>query len=94
MNADLRAPSLVAGIAVGADSIDDMDVQRHASMDPLFSRRPDAFTLGSFLRSFTWGNARRLGKVSRVFPADLAAATPLLPGKDALAFIDIGRGCN
>jgi hypothetical protein len=41
------------------------------------------------LRSFTWGNARQLEKVHREFLAELARRTPLLPGKDVLAFIDI-----
>ena len=46
-------------------------------------------TLGSFLRSFTWGNARQLEAVHREFLAELACRTPLLPGKDVLAFVDI-----
>ena len=37
-------------------------------------------TLGSFLRSFTWGNVLQLGKVSRLLLAELARRTPLLPG--------------
>ena len=46
-------------------------------------------TLGSFLRSFTWGNVLQLGKVNRLLLAELARRAPLLPGKDTLAFIDI-----
>jgi hypothetical protein len=46
-------------------------------------------TLGSFLRSFTWGNVLQLGKVNRLLLAELARRAPLLPGKDVLAFIDI-----
>jgi hypothetical protein len=46
-------------------------------------------TLGSFLRSFTWGNARQLEAVGRGFLARLADRTPLLPGRDVLAFVDI-----
>ena len=38
-------------------------------------------TLGSFLRSFTWGNDLQLGKVHRQVLAELARRTPLLPGK-------------
>jgi hypothetical protein len=41
------------------------------------------------LRSFTWGNVLQLGKVHRVFLGELARRTPLLPGADAVAFIDI-----
>jgi hypothetical protein len=46
-------------------------------------------TLGSFLRSFTWGNVLQLGKVNRLLLAGLAARFPLLPGRDVLAFVDI-----
>jgi hypothetical protein len=45
--------------------------------------------MGSFLRSFTWGNALQVEKVSRLLLAELARRAPLLPGKDVLAFIDI-----
>ena len=89
VNADLKAPCMVAGMAAGADSIDDMDVLRHGAMDALFDGIRAPSTLGSFLRSFTWGNVRQLEKVSRVFLSALAVAAPLLPGKDVLAFIDI-----
>jgi len=89
VNADLKVPCLVAGMAAGADSIDDMDLLRHGAMGALFGGVRAPSTLGSFLRSFTWGNVRQLEKVSRVFLADLAAVAPLLPGKDVLAFIDI-----
>ena len=46
-------------------------------------------TLGSFLRSFTWGNVRQLDAVARQFLGALAAGTPLLPGAGVLAFIDM-----
>jgi hypothetical protein len=42
-----------------------------------------------FLRSFTWGNVLQLEQVSRLVLADLARRTPQLPGKDAVAFMDI-----
>jgi len=89
VNADLKASCLVAGMAAGADSIDDMGVLRHGAMGTLFDGIRAPSTLGSFLRSFTWGNVRQMEKVSRLFLAQLAAAAPLLPGKDVLAFIDI-----
>ena len=89
VNADLKAPCLVAGMAVGADSIDDMDVLRHGAMGTLFDGVRAPSTLGSFLRSFTWGNVRQLESAGRVFLERLAAAAPLLPGRDVLAFIDI-----
>jgi len=55
-NAGLKVPCLVAGMAAGADSIDDMDVLRHGAMPDLFGGVRAPSTLGSFLRSFTCGN--------------------------------------
>ena len=89
VNAELKVGCLVAGMAAGADSIDDMDVLRHGAMPDLFGgvRAPPA--LGSFLRSFTGGNVRQLDAVARRFLAALAAGTPLLPGGEVLAFLDM-----
>jgi hypothetical protein len=89
VNADLKVGCLVAGMTAGADSIEDMDVLRHGAMPGLFGGIRAPSTLGSFLRSFTWGNVRQLDAVARRFPAELAAAAPLLPGGDVLAFIDM-----
>jgi hypothetical protein len=80
---------LVAGMAAGTDSIDDMDVLRHGAMGELFGRIRAPSTLGSFLRSFTWDNVRQLDAVARQLLARLAQAAPLLPGGDVLAFIDM-----
>jgi Transposase DDE domain group 1 len=89
VNAHLKVPCLVAGMIGGADSIDDMDVLRHGAMPALFGGLRAPSTLGSFLRSFTWGNVLQLGKVQRALLAELARQAPLLPGKDVLAFVDI-----
>jgi len=89
VNAGLKVGCLVAGMAAGADCIEDMDVLRHGVMADLFGGIRAPSTLGSFLRSFTWGNARQLEKVHREFLAGLARSAPLLPGSDVLAFIDI-----
>ena len=89
VNADVKVGCLVAGMAAGADSIDDMDVLRHGAMAHQFGGVRAPSTLGSFLRSFTWGSARQLEAVHREFLAELACRTPLLPGKDVLAFLDI-----
>jgi hypothetical protein len=89
VNAHLKVPCLVAGMAAGADSIDDMDLLRHGAMPALFGGIRAPSTLGSFLRSFTWGNVLQLEKVGRLLLADLAGRAPLLPGKDTVAFLDI-----
>jgi len=89
VNAQVKVPCLVGGMAAGADSIDDMDVLRHGAMPVLFGGIRAPSTLGSFLRAFTWGNVLQLGKVHREFLAELARRAPLLPGADVLAFLDI-----
>jgi DDE family transposase len=89
VNADLKAGCLVAGMAAGADSIDDMGVLRHGAMADLFDGVRAPSTLGSFLRSFTWGNVRQLETAARELLTELARLAPLLPGADVLAFIDI-----
>ena len=89
VNPHLKVPCLVAGMAAGADSIDDMDLLRHGAMTELFGGIRAPSTLGSHLRSFTWGNVRQLEKVGRQLLAELASRAPLLPGAGVLAFIDI-----
>ena len=78
VNPDLKVPCLVAGMAAGAGSIDDMDVLRHGAMAHLFGGVRAPSTLGSFLRSFTRGNVRQLEK----------------PGRELLAELPPGRRCG
>jgi hypothetical protein len=89
VNAHLKVPALVAGMAAGADSIDDMDVLRHGAMSTLFGGVRAPSTLGSHLRSYAWGNVAQLEKAGRELLAELARQSPLLPGAGVLAFIDI-----
>ena len=89
VNAGLKVACLVAGMAAGADSIDDMGLLRHGALPALFGGVRAPSTLGSFLRSFTWGNVLQLQKVHRQVLAELARRAPLLPGADVLAFLDI-----
>ena len=89
VNAHLKVPCLVAGMAAGADSIDDMGVLRHGAMSTLFGGIRAPSTLGSHLRCYTWGNVSQLEKAGREFLAELARQAPLLPGAETLAFIDI-----
>src|SRR5262245_48656322 len=89
VNAQVKVPAIVAGMIGGADSIDDMDLLRHGAMPVLFGGARAPSTLGSFLRTFTWGNVLQLQKVHRQFLAELARRAPLLRGADVLAFVDI-----
>jgi hypothetical protein len=88
-NAATKAMCLVAGMAAGADSIQDMDLLRDGAMETVFGGVRAPSTLGSFLRAFTWGNVRQLDKAHRGLTALLAAGPRLLPGRGELAFIDI-----
>jgi hypothetical protein len=89
VNARVKVACLVAGMAAGADSIDDMDLLRHSAMPALFGGIRAPSTLGSHLRSYTWGNVSQLEKAGRGFLVNLAGRAPLLPGADVLAFLDI-----
>jgi hypothetical protein len=89
VNAHLKVACLVAGMTAGADSIDDMDLLRHGAMSALFGGIRAPSTLGSHLRSYTWGNVSQLEKAGREFLIALAGEAPLLPGAQTLAFIDI-----
>jgi hypothetical protein len=89
VNACLKIPCMVAGMAAGADSIDDMDLLRHGAMTSLFGGLRAPSTLGSHLRCYTWGNVAQLEKAGRGFLIALAGRAPLLPGAGTLAFIDI-----
>jgi Transposase DDE domain group 1 len=89
VNAHLKVPCLVAGMAAGADSIDDMDLLRHGAMSSLFGGVRAPSTLGSHLRTYTWGNVAQLEKAGLEFLAELAGQVPLLPGQETLALIDI-----
>ena len=74
-----KLATLVAGMAAGADSIDDMNILRHGGMKHLFDRVYAPSTLGSFLRSFAFGHVRQLDAISSRFLTNLNAHTPLLP---------------
>jgi hypothetical protein len=89
VNARLKVPALVAGMVAGADSIEDMDLLRHGGMGRLFTGVRAPSTLGTFLRSFTFGHVRQLDAVAATLLARLAERAPLLPDASAVAFVDI-----
>jgi hypothetical protein len=56
--------SLLHAMALGADSIDDCDILRSGGTEALLGHRAMApSTLGTFLRSFTFGHVRQLDRV-------------------------------
>ena len=72
-NAAAKAACVMAGMLAGADSIDDLDVLRHGGMGKVFSGARAPSTLGTFLRSFSFGHVRvrREALVTRVEVRDL-----------------------
>jgi hypothetical protein len=88
-NAGLKVASLVAGMVAGADSIDDMALLRHGGLGRIFARAYAPSTLGSFLRSFTFGQVRQLDAVASRFLTGLARRTPLVAGIADLAILDV-----
>ncbi len=77
-NAGLKITSLVAGMVAGADSIDDMALLRHGGMGRVFTGAYAPSTLGSFLRSFSFGHVRQLDAVASRFLGRLADQAPLI----------------
>jgi Transposase DDE domain group 1 len=84
-----KLTSIVAGMAAGADSIDDLDVTRSGGMKKLFGGVYACATLGIFLREFTHGHVRQLAAVLRRSLIALAGRTPVLAGITDRAYIDI-----
>ncbi len=93
-NAGLKVSALVAGMVTGADSIDDMAVLRHGGMKKIFTGCYAPSTLGSFLRSFTFGHVRQLDAVASRFLASLARRRPCSghrPGKASSSLMSMTR---
>jgi hypothetical protein len=81
-NPAVKVPAVVAGMVAGADSIDDLDRLRHGGMGRLFSGIRAPSTLGTFLRSFTFGHVKQLDRVAAQLLVNLAGHTPLLGDVD------------
>lgn len=88
-NALLKVVALIAGMVAGADSIDDMGLLRHGAMRRLFTGVRAPSTLGTFLRSFTFGHVRQLDAVASRLLINLARRAPLLAGAGELAYVDV-----
>lgn len=84
-----KITTIIAGMAAGADSIDDLQVVRSGGMKRLFTGVYAPATLGQFLREFTHGHASQLASVARAHLVALAERTDVLAGIEAQAYIDI-----
>ena len=74
-NVGAKAMTLIHSALADGDSIDDADALRAGSSSAVLGHAVSApSTLGTFLRSFTWGHARQLDKVSGLLLARAFAA--------------------
>jgi len=93
-NPGAKLSTLIAGMAAGADSIDDMNILRHGGMNRLFDRVYAPSTLGSFLRSFSFGHVRQLDAISARLLTGfdqhirLLATSPTTP-QSSMVFVDV-----
>ena len=84
-----KLTSIIAGMAVGADCIEDLDVIRAGGMKQIFGGVYACATLGQLLREFTHGHTLQLASVARAHLVNLVGCTDLLPGVEQRAFVDI-----
>lgn len=84
-----KITSIIAGMAAGADCIDDLDVIRAGGMSRLFGEVYACSTLGQLLREFTHGHALQLASAARAHLVNLVEHSNLLPGIDTQAYVDI-----
>jgi hypothetical protein len=84
-----KLTSIIAGMAAGADCIDDLEVIRSGGMPRLFAGVYAPATLGQFLREFTHGHTRQLAAVARAHLVNLVGCSDLLPGIEQRALVDI-----
>ncbi|PIJ34609.1 transposase [Mycobacterium heckeshornense] len=89
VNAAGKLTTIIAGMMCGADSIDDVNVLRAGGTPRVFDEVYAPSTLGIFLREFSFGHSNQLAAVAREHLVALAAHTPLLPGIEQRAFLDI-----
>lgn len=88
-NAPGKLTAIVAGMAAGADSINDLDVVRSGGMRQVFTGAYAAATLGILLREFTFGHAGQLSAVLRRHLLALAGRTGVLDGIESQAYVDV-----
>jgi hypothetical protein len=88
-NPNAKVMSLVAGMAAGADSIEDIDRLRQTGNRHVFEQVRAPSTLGTFLRAFSHGHVQQLSAVLRQSLIALAKRVDLLPGADQVVFVDL-----
>jgi hypothetical protein len=84
-----KLTSIIAGMAAGAECIDELDVIRSGGMGRLFGGVYACATLGQLLREFTHGHSLQLASVARAHLVNLIQHSELLPGLGQRVFVDI-----
>ena len=84
-----KLSTIIGAMMTGADNIDDVDLLRAGGTARVFGEVYAPSTAGIFLREFTFGHSNQLAAVHRRHLIALAARTPLLPGIEERAFLDI-----
>jgi len=84
-----KLTSIIAGMATGADCIDDLEVIRAGGMKQIFGGVYAAATLGQLLREFSHGHSLQLASVARAHLVNLVQHSDLLPGLHRQAYVDI-----
>ncbi len=64
-NSDAKVATVVLGMLAGADSIDDLGVLRAGATGRLLGAAKAPSTIGTWLRSFTYGHLRQLDAIAR-----------------------------
>ncbi len=89
-NTAVKVTALVAGMAAGADSIEDLDLLRHGAIGRVFTGLRVPTTLGTHLRAYRFGHVRQLNAVAARLLGNLAGLVPgLLAGGDQVAYLDV-----
>jgi hypothetical protein len=88
-NPAAKITTIVAGMAAGADAIEDLDRLRHGGMGRLFGGIRAPSTLGSFLRGFSLGQLRQLDRLNVTLLSAVAAHTPLLRGIGRVCLVEV-----
>jgi len=88
-NPSPKLTAVAAGLAAGADSIDDLQVVRSGGMKRLFNSVYAPSTSGIHLREFTQGHVRQLDAVLTRHLLTLVRRAKLLKGIEAQARVDV-----
>jgi len=88
-NSDAKVATVVLGMLAGADSIDDLDVLRAGATGRLLGAVKAPSTIGTWLRSFTYGHLRQLDAIARQLLMVCWAAGAGPHRLDELLFLDL-----